>query len=97
MRPDKVIYKQEFLPGDSLELSLPVGSRVVHIDEQFGTIQVWYEQLYTNETQDAIKVQLYVFATGTRIDDTNIRATYFRTVVMRNGLVWHFYISYSSE
>lgn len=94
-RIDYVIHKTEFRSADKLELDIPLGSRVVHIAEQEkGRIQIWYERPMENFGQ-FIKVKLYCFGTGHRIDVTNLRADYFKTVVMSNGLVWHFYINYS--
>lgn len=95
-RNDYVIHKVEFTPGDLLDLRIPHGSTVKHIAEQEdGIIQVWYERPVIDLGKMVVK--LYCFATGQHVDVSNLRAAYFRTVVMRNGFVWHFYINYRHE
>lgn len=93
MRTDVIIHKQVFDAFAKMEMRVPIGTRLVDAAEDYeqtGSISIWYErpEVAPGEQQ----VQLFIIPTGNRFDAVNNNAEYFKTIHMKNGLVWHLYV-----
>lgn len=92
MRNDVVIHKQVINESDLMEFEMPITSKIVKVKFSSGmrTLAVWYERPWINDSQP-MKVRLFMFGTGARIDVINNRIEYLDTI-FDGPYVWHIYI-----
>ena len=80
----RTIYKYHLMVGLNT-VALPLESKVVHITEQYGQLQMWVEQ---DPTRPVLNRQFNVYGTGHYIYNNNEH--HLATVVL-GDFVWHVY------
>ena len=84
----KVIYKYEFTTSDMLELDLPVGSEVLHVDSQRDTVCLWVS-LDVNEKRSEHRT-FQTIGTGHPFKAESMR--HLGTVkTFDDTFIWHIY------
>jgi len=82
------IWKYEIKPTDTQKVNLPVGSRIIAIQEQKGTVCLWAEVDDRTENTESVTIEIY--GTGHPIPPGN--REYIGTFQMFGGdLVFHAY------
>lgn len=87
------IYKYQIGTVSLQTVDMPVGSHVICVKEQNGTLTLWAEVDTRCSTLKPVNVS--IVGTGQEIDfqigDYSYR--YLDTVIAENDLVWHVYVS----
>lgn len=84
----KTIYKYQISPP-GVEISMPIGAKVVAVHEQADGVYMWAEIDNSNAYETR---RFTVYATGQMIEDNT---EYVGTFFMQNGLVFHVYEVYN--
>lgn len=89
-----VIHKYR-IAGSGDYFEVPQGSRLLSIQEQNRQLTAWVEKPL-NQPYDPQRFSFQVIGTGRDVGTADMEGyTYFTTVVMTNGLVWHVYVKES--
>ena len=79
------IWKYPLFLCDWQQVDLPEGAEAVHLQFQGELVNLW---AMVDVKQPKITMDVYRIATGETIP---ARATYIGTVVMPDGIVWHYF------
>ena len=82
----KTIYKYEVLPYNTPTL-LPDGAKILSVGEQDSRIYIW--ALVDADVLDRTPRSIIAYGTGHQMD--NAEHVFIGTVLMANGLVFHFF------
>lgn len=80
-----IIYK--FPIDNDTTIQVPHNALFLHAGEQDGSLYIWVQ---LDPTASKVSRTIQVVPTGLQFDHN--RLTYFQTVQMRNGLVFHVYL-----
>jgi hypothetical protein len=87
----KKIYKYELLVCDIQKIQVTGFIHYLKVAEQDGKLFLWC--LVNTEYDCPYEVNISIVGTGNSIEDNNVNSnTYFDSVLMSNGLVWHVFI-----
>lgn len=81
----EAIHKWAFHVAERTIVEMPLGSRLLTVQEQHGYLTLWAE---VDPAQPMVDHMLMVRGTGHKPPD---KASYLATVQMTDGLVWHIY------
>ncbi len=85
----RAIFKYPLSLTDTQRVTLPVGSQVLTVQSQGGSLQLW-AIVPTNVTASE-DVEVRVYGTGMPVDVAGFR--YLTTIQQGGGaLVWHFFV-----
>jgi hypothetical protein len=83
------IYKYDFQITDFLELSLPEGAEILHVQEQNQTARLW---ALVDTTAKLVTRKFSVVGTGAKIPFDLRRAKYIATFSWLGGaFIWHLF------
>jgi len=84
----KTIYKYELKIQDQYQLDITGMREFLKIAEQDGKLYLWC--LVETESEENYIVDVYIQGIGNKITNASFnKRTYFDSVIMSNGLVWH--------
>jgi len=81
----KTIWKYKLEPKELVKIKLPLGFKILKVDEQDGEIVFWAAVDTKHPTEE---VSFAVFGTGHDLGETGLME-YQGAVSMESGLVWH--------
>ncbi len=84
----RIIYKKTLRIEDRCYVSMQQNSTVVHAEEQDEEIVIWY---LCNSEEPKVQHLFSIQGTGWPLPEFVSSKQYFRTVQMKNGLVWHIF------
>jgi hypothetical protein len=84
----RTIYKYKLKIQDQYQLDIKGMREFLKVAEQDGELYLWC--LVETEDEENYIADVYIQGTGNKITNSSFnKSTYFDSVVMSNGLVWH--------
>lgn len=91
----KRIFKYELIVADHSKLCLPIGSRILSVQVQRGTVCLW---AIVDEYQKELRfVDIYMYGTGQHVSDADLAGKRFAGTVQLGDLVCHVFLEYDEN
>lgn len=88
----KRIFKYEMIIADHSTLCLPIGSRILSIKVQRGTVCLW--AVVDEYQKDLCFVDIFMYGTGQNVSDKDLANKRFAGTVQLGDLVYHVFLEY---
>lgn len=82
----KTIWKSTLTLAPSQVLQMPLGAKIVAVQDQMGELMVWYE---CNPDRPLSPRTITLVTTGGDLPDTHVMR--YLATVQKDEFVWHFY------